>query len=866
MRFGFFACISLLGTFAVAQDNPFAALQPRSVGPVTMGGRTSDIEVVNSDPRIYYLATAGGGVWKTINGGITFNVVFDKGGSVSMGSVSVCQGKPDVVFIGTGEVSSRNSVAWGDGVYKSVDAGKTWTHVGLRDTKHIGKVIVHPNDPNTVVVGALGHLWGPNKERGVYRSTDGGKTWQNTLFIDENTGIVDMAANPKNPNELLAAAWQRRRKAYNFEGGGAGSGLYKSTDGGKSWRKISKGLPQGPLGRIGLSYFEANPKVVIATVERPPIGDLKNPGETPVASGGIFKSVDGGESWKRLSILNPRAFYFSVPRQDPVDENRIYIPGVSLAYSDDGGKSFRTADASFHSDVHDFWIDPRDNNHVLVATDGGLYQSRDRCEVWEMLDRMPIGQFYDVHFDMRKPYWVYGGLQDNGSWGSPTQTVRNGIGPWDAVNLSGGDGFHVQVDPEDFNWVFSESQGGSLQRTFQRTGNGRFARPTAPRGETYRFNWSSPILLSPHSSKTVYFGGNRLFRSTDRGVNWAPISPDLTTNDREKQKVGLNSVSPEATSAENHCTIITISESPMTPGLIYVGTDDGLVQVTSDNGATWTDVTKNIPDLPANTWCSRVTASGHVANRVYATFDGHRNNDYKAHVYVSEDKGATWKKLSSAMPENESCYVITEGLDNPNLLFVGTEMGLWISTDRGEKWTKFKNEGFPTVAVHDAEIHPRERDLILATHGRSIYTMDISVLEDMTDENMRDDVFVAAPQNVYLLGRTNSDADAVAHPMIPNTAGQARIFFWTKSAPKEKPTVRIERADGSSVTLLTAEIKAGIQSVVWRVSAGRGGGGRGGGGAANNGSGDYRIVLTVDGKTYITSIRVEDIAEKAQGG
>lgn len=828
------------------------SLNPRNVGPTTMGGRVADLAVYEKEPRIFYVATASGGLWRTDNGGMTFRVVFDKENTVSLGAAAVDQNNPDVVYAGTGEGNSRNSTAWGDGVYKTTDGGRTWTNIGLKDTHHISRIRIHPKDPNTVFVGALGRLWGPNPERGLYKTTDGGKTWRQVIKVDDRTGVIDVAIDPSNPNNMLAATYERMRYAWNYVSGGKGSAIWKSTDGGNTWKKITRGLPdKGEMGRIGFDYFRKNPKVVIATIEHsyhdPAITRQFNRNNSLA---GTYKSTDGGESWTKVNNLNPRPFYFSEPTYDPSDEKRIYQPAVNLHYSDDGGLNWRVMQTSVHVDHHAMWINPNDSNHLIIGQDGGVGQSRDRGATWEHLNYMPLGQYYAVTYDMRKPYYVYGGLQDNGSWGGPTQTTRGGVAHFDWYGVGGGDGFHVQVDPNDWTTLYSESQGGRISRLDQSgaTPNRGITPPRrSPDGQNYRFNWSTPIVLSPHNSKTLFVGANVLFKSVNRGDNWKVISPDLTTNDPAKQRPGEGSVTPENTGAEVHCTIITISESPRKEGLIWVGTDDGNVQLTQDGGVTWTNVTANIPGLPKNTWCSRVTASQYEEGRCYATFDGHRSNDFNPYVYVTEDYGKTWKKLNAGLPVGDTAYVIKEGEKNPDLLFLGTEVSLWVSLDRGENWSRFRNN-FPTVSVHDVVIHPRELDLIIGTHGRSIWILYIAPLEEMTKENLAKDVVLTKPQNIYFFGRVSGGSWEGDRTWVsPNTQPGTQIAYYMKDAASGDVKLTISDPAGGNPVTLNATNRKGLNVIPWN--------GRIRGRVTE---GDYRVTLTVGDKEYHTSVRIED--------
>lgn len=827
-------------------------LPPRNIGPTTMGGRIADIAIYEKEPRIFYVGTASGGVWKTENGGLSMTQVFYKEGSPNIGAVAVSPSDPNIVYVATGEGNSRNSTGWGDGVYKSTDGGQTWAHIGLRECRHFTRLRIDPRNNDVVYAAGMGDLWGYNPDRGVYKTTDGGKTWTKSLYVNEKTGIADLVMNPKNPNELIAGAWEKLRKAYDFTSGGPGSAMYKTTNGGKTWRKITRGIPApGILGRIGLDYYRKNPKIVIATIEH------RDPA-TNTRAGGFFRSTDGGESWTRQSTQNPRPFYFSIPRHDPSDENRVYVPGVQTLVSDDQGKTFRNFPESVHVDHHAYWIDPNDSNHLIIGEDGGVAQTRDKGRTWQHINTMPIGQFYGIAFDFRKPYWVFGGLQDNGTWASPTQTLGGGPTNFDTFTFVGGDGFHAQVDPEDWTTVYGESQGGALQRTDLKTGASRSIRPNAgntlPRpaeGERWRFNWSSPIIISPHNAKTIYFGGNRLFRSVNRGDRWEAISPDLTTNDPSKLTPGRNSASPENTGAENHCTIITIGESPARRGTIWVGTDDGQVQVTQNDGVNWSNVTFNIPDLPANTWCSRVTPSRYEVGRCYATFDGHRDNDYKTYVYVTEDFGKTWAKINGNLPANDSSYVIKEGLRNPDLLFLGTEFGLYISLDRGKSWEKYRVANFHTIPVHDLAIHPRDGDLVVGTHGRSIWTIPVSALEELTAENLKKDAIMCKPAPIYFFGMTNGkqwDGDGVFQS--PNTQPGTHLCYYLRTEPKE---VRITVSDieGRTVFERDGEKKVGLNVFYWSArSRGR-----------QLAAGDLRVTLRVDGKDYVSSVKVEDVTD-----
>jgi photosystem II stability/assembly factor-like uncharacterized protein len=853
----YFAGVALLACFASPAFGQSDAWQPilenlvaRNVGPTTMGGRITDLAVYEKDSRIFYVASASGGLFKTENAGGSFTCVFEREGSISLGATAVSATDPNVVWVGTGENTSRNSVAWGDGVYRSTDGGKTWKNMGLVETRHISKIVIDPRNSDVVYVAALGRLWGSNPERGVYKTTDGGKTWTQILKVDEATGAVDLALNPANPSELLASMWQRVRMPYDFISGGPGSGLYKTTNGGKTWRKITKGIPEGPLGRIGFDYLRSNPKKVVATIEyRPdPKKEPNRPRDGGVVKnygGGTFLSTDGGDSFEMINALNPRPFYFSLPRIDPNDDKTIYVPADNLHVSVDGGKKFSVQNNSVHPDYHAFWINPKDSNHILIGGDGGIFQSRDKGKTWIHNNGMPLGQFYAAAVDNRRPYWIYGGLQDNSCWGVPTQTSYGSINYFHSVPLGGGDGFYCAVDPTDWRTVYSESQGGAVVRTDLSTGASRFIRP---RGDGLRFNWSTPFFISPHNPRTLYLGANRLFKTVNRGDAWQPVSPDLTTNNPEKNKAGQKSVTPEDTGAERHCTITTASESPLKAGLLWVGTDDGQVQVSQNDGATWKNVTDSLPGLPKNTWCSRIVASKWVEGRAYATFDGHRGNDFKPYVYVTEDFGQTWTSLAAGLADYDSVYVIREGEKNDDLLYLGSEMSLRVSLDRGKNWTRFRSGGFPTVAVHDLVVHPKELDLVIATHGRSLWTLDVSGLEQLTDSARKDPVALLTPQDVLILGRIGGsqwDGDSYS---VPNSQPGTRVMFYLAAAAKDTPKIVISDASGKRTQTLTGVTnKAGLNVVQWS--------GRVEGTLV---PGDYRITLTVDGKEFTSSVKVVD--------
>jgi photosystem II stability/assembly factor-like uncharacterized protein len=785
-------------------------LKWRCIGPANMGGRIDDFAVVESAPHIIYAGTASGGVWKTTNNGVTWEPIFDDQPTSTIGDVTISPSNPDIVWVGTGEANNRQSSSWGDGVYKSTDGGETWKNMGLTDTHHIGRIVIHPTNPDVVYVAALGHLWGPNKERGLFKTTDGGKTWINTKFIDGNTGFVDVAMDPENPNTLYAAAYQRRRRGWGFNGGGPGSGLYKTTDGGETWIRLTSGLPEGDMGRIGIDLYRSNPSIVYAIIESRP--------------GGVFRSEDKGLSWRRMSNTNPRPMYYSQIRIDPTNDQRIWVLGASMYFSEDGGIKFNQSYVrGVHGDHHAMWINPKNSSHMVLGSDGGIYFSYDRGKTWDFVNTLPIGQFYEVGFDMRKPYYIYGGLQDNGSWGGPSSTwYRLGITNEDWFRIGGGDGFYTQVDPTDYNTIYAESQTGNLFRFDLRTGESKSIRPQLENeDESYQFNWNSPIFISPHDSKTIYYGGNKLFRSKDRGDTWEEASGDLTTQ-QDREKLPLMGVLPDRKTLSRHDgisyfgDITTISESPIKKGLLYVGTDDGNLQVSRDGGQTWKNVISKVPGVPKYTYVTRVVASRFEEGTAYATLDGHRNDDFKAYVFMTADYGESWKDISGNLADGGVINVIREHHRNPNLLFVGTERGAYFSIDRGMSWVKFKG-GFPLVPVDDIAVHPRENDLIFGTHGRSIWVLDdITPLEQLTKEALASpaclfDIRKATIYSPYYHKGNLGHKFFVA----PNPPFGAMISYYLKEEAKDSIEIIIQDSAGQKIRELKGSRNEGINRITW---------------------------------------------------
>jgi len=691
-----------------------AGLEARAIGPAVMSGRISALDGIAGPPATIYVGSAGGGVWKSTDAGVTFRPVFDDQ-TQSIGAIAIDPTNTQRVWVGTGESWVRNSVSVGTGVYRTTDGGERWERMGLAASERIARIIVHPRHGDTVFVCATGHLWDASDERGVYKTADGGKTWQRILFVDRDTGCSDLAMDPQDPRILYAGMWQYRRRPDFFASGGPGSGLFKSTDGGATWRPLTRGLPTGDKGRIAVAVAPSRTSVVYAVVE--------------AARTAFYRSEDLGESWTEVNASNTaqaRPFYFATVIVDPTDFNRVYKPGFTLGISSDGGRSFSsflTSGGSVHGDHHALWINPGNPHELVLGTDGGVYISPDRGNHWRHVRSLPVSQFYEVSYDMDFPYNVYGGLQDNGTWMGPSQSA-GGVENRDWSNIGFGDGFHAFPDPVDADIAYVESQGGSLVRVRRSTGEVKEIKPYARAAEPpLRFNWNTPIHMSPTQPGTMYFGGQFLFRSRDRGDSWERLSPDLSTNDPAKQRQAESGgLTVDNTTAENHTTIYTISESPKNPAVIWVGTDDGNLQVTRNGGDTWTSVAANVPGLPRGTWVSHVEASRFAESTAYAAFDGHMTGDMQPHVYRTTDLGASWTSLVTEELEGYA-HVVKEDLENQELLFVGTEFGLFLSLDGGRQWARFSGN-LPRVAVRDLAIHPREQDLIIATHGRGIYILD----------------------------------------------------------------------------------------------------------------------------------------------
>lgn len=712
----------------------FKGIKARSIGPANMSGRIGAIEAVSLDPRIIYVGGAAGGVWKSVDGGLTWKPIFDDQPVASIGAIAVYQKNPNIVWVGTGEAAPRNSVSVGRGVYRSLDGGKTWQFMGLEKTERISDIIIHPDNPDVVLVGALGATWGDSQERGVYKTIDGGRTWKKVLYVNEKTGVADMAVDPSDPNHIIVAMWEYRRYPWFFVSGGPGSGIYVTRDGGETWAKLSEknGLPSGELGRCGIAFATNKPEIVYALIEA-----KKN---------GFYRSTDGGETWTLVNSeadIHNRPFYYSRVFVNPVNENIVYLCQTQLRVSEDGGKTFRplTTFNQAHSDFHAMWISP-DGETLIVGNDGGVVISHNRGQTWRFVENLPLGQFYHINYDLQIPYNVYGGLQDNGTWVGPAYVLtERAIYQYHWKNVGGGDGFDAAPDPEKPGCGYGMSQGGNLYYFEINTGTTRTAVPTESEVK-HRFNWNAGFAVDPFHPSTIYLGSQFVHRSRDKGRTWEIISPDLTTNDLEKQKQSESGgLTLDVSNAENYCTILSIAPSPVKEGVIWVGTDDGNVQLTRDGGKTWELVSRALttgkkPLVPAGAAVPHIKPSHFDEATAYVIFDDHMRSNFTPYLFVTRDYGKTWKSLVT--PEIEGyCRAIEEDPVKKDLLFLGTEFGLYVSLNGGQNWFKWTS-GFPTCPVYDLAVHPRENDLVVATHGRSIYIIDdISPLRELTDEVLK---------------------------------------------------------------------------------------------------------------------------------
>lgn len=843
-----------------------SGLGARNIGSAAMSGRIAAVDGAWEGSRLtLYVGSASGGVWKSTNGGTTYKPVFDKQAVQSIGAVTIDPKNPKTVWVGTGEAWTRNSVSIGDGVYKSTDGGDNWTNVGLKDSERISKILVDPSDTNTVYVCATGKLWSDSDERGVYKTTDGGRSWTKVLKgANASTGCSMMSMDKSNPKTIFAGMWDFRRKGWTFRSGGenetapSGSGLFKSTDGGATWTELNeqsaKGLPAKPWGRVAVAVAPSKPNVVYAFVE------------AVMPKNGLYRSDDGGQTWSlldRSQMMIWRPFYFANLIVDPKDENKLFKAGGSLIYSADGGKSFSNVAGGAHGDFHDVWIDPANTSYVITGDDGGLWYSYDGANRWWKAENLPVSQFYHVSVDMDVPYHVYGGLQDNSSWVGDS-AFPGGITNSRWENMYGGDGFWMFADPTDADYIYAESQGGNIGRVNRKTHETRAIQPLAQYNEKdLRYNWNTPIHVS--KTGTLYIGSQFLFRSKDHGQTWERISPDLTTNDPQKQKQEESGgVSVDNSSAETHTTIYSIVESPKNPNLIWAGTDDGNLQLTRDGGKTWTNVVGNIQGLPKNAWVSYIDAGHFDEGTAYATFDLHTFGDMSPYVYKTMNFGKTWTQIVAPNSSVKGyAHVVKEDLVNKDLLFVGTEMGLWISLDGGQQWAQYKGGDFPNVAVRDLAIHPRDNDLVIATHGRGIWIVDdITPLRALTTDAMsKEIVFLQAQPAQQRIqaggGWVNGDAAFVGD----NPPDEAVITYYQKKRHIFGDLkIEVFDANNQSLGTIPASKRRGLNRVRWsmRMPAPKVPAAAGIAGGATTGPrvlpGTYTVKMTKDKNVYKTPL------------
>lgn len=1004
-----FASLGAQGAAAPVRDsaminrstNPLlASFRFRSIGPASMGGRVDDIEVAPSDPSTIYVGFATGGVFKSDNNGTTFLPVFETYGAASIGDIAIHPANPNIVYVGTGEANNRQTTTYGDGIYKSTDGGKTFANIGLRETQSIARIVIDPKSPETIYVASPGHLFGPSADGGIYKSTDGGRNWSKIKYVDENTGFTDIVLDPSNARVVYAASYQRRRTGCCFNGGGSGSALWKSENGGQSWKQITgSGLPTATLGRIGIDVSRSNPNVVYAQIEvtaaetpapapaegaaggagrgaanfdwcnnagpgrgfgggrggaAAPADSNRTPPALETTRSGVYRSDDRGRTWHAVSNCNGRPIYFSQIRVDPSNDKNVYVAGVHMSKSNDGGKSFLSLDAAggffnMGEDQHAIWIDPRNGNHILRGTDAGMMVSYDQGKTWEYVRTMATALAYWVSADFGHPYWVYTGMQDNDSWAGASATRgRTGIAGQDWFHLTGGDGFQTAVDPTDFNTIYSESQDGNVSRTDLRAGRSQSIRPVAPAatvtsagrpangsssdacvdgrigggrggaaaggagagggrggaatpnvinaqaGDSYRFNWNTPIQLSPHDPNTIWLGGNRLFKSTNRGDRWM-ASADLTKQvDRCTVTVmGVPGTQQQLSKNDGvtaYSTITAISESPVLAGVVWAGTDDGNLQVSRDGGVTFANVAANLPGLPKGAlegasayWIARVEASHFDAATAYVAVDGHRSDDQKPYVFVTHDYGRTFQSIASNLPVQGNLQVVREDPKNPRVLYAGTELGVFVSLDAGAHWERFMNN-LPVVRTDDILIHPRDGDMIIATHGRSLWIADdVTPLQQFTPqvEAQEAHLFDVRPAVAYLFDyRTDTDVGGDKRFEGENAPRGTAISYYLKAGAPGDVKLSIVDPQGRTVCTSTAPSKAGINRVQWTLATpmlAQQAGGRGGnaaqgptdtsctstaarGAGAPLAAGIYTAKLTVNGKEYSKPVTVlEDV-------
>jgi photosystem II stability/assembly factor-like uncharacterized protein len=818
----------------------------RNLGPFRAGSWVADIAIPDTPQKAHlytmYVAVRYGGLWKTTNNGTTFSLMFPGESTSSMGCVSVAPSNENIVWLGTGDASQVRVSMPGDGVYRSLDGGKTWQKMGLPDSHHIARIVIHPTNADIVYVAAMGHLWSPNEERGVFKTLDGGKTWRKVLYVNDRTGVIDLVVNRRQPDTLYAATYEVQRYPWRLVEGGAGTGIQKTTDGGKTWTRLAGGLPQGPVGRIGLDIYQKNPNILYAVLEnlakRPPTEEERKQDEVRkiaprdrLVGGEVYRTDDGGRTWRKMNaakddVSNKAGYSFNQIRVDQNDDKGIILNQDSLLSSEDGGKTWqgltwnsRNLFANAFGDFRTMWIDPQNSDRMILGSDGGVHVSYDGGKTCDHYANIPGGEYYAVTVDMDDPYRIYGGLQDHDSWRGPVSGWSGRVNASDWVTVGDNDGMYNQVDPTDSRWVYNTFQWGGHYRLDQRTYTRKSIVPTRPAGQPpLRFNWTPPIRLSPHNSQILYTGAQVLFRSLDRGDHWEEISPDLTTNDASK-------ISPPGSTVQ-YCTITTISESPVKAGVIWVGADDGKVQVTQNHGATWTDVTPKIAAAggPADFWVTRVLASAYDPGTAYVTKSGHRFDKYEPLLFKTTDFGATWTALQASLPAGHPVNVIAEDPKDKDILFAGTMGGVYVTLDGGRAWTPLKGN-MPVVSVTDMVIHPRENDLIAATYGRGLWVANIAWLREAKAGALGEDVHFFTVQPVTqpaegALGNYEMYGDRQL--FVPNEDG-ARFVYYLREAPAGKVTLTVTSAAGQTMRTLEAGAKAGLNVVEWNVRAGRAG-------------------------------------------
>ncbi len=854
----------------------------RALGPYRAGSWVTSFAVPDAPARDHlytlYVGTRNGGVWKTVNNGTTFEPIFDGQPKLSIGDVAVAPSDSNIVWVGTGEAYCARSSNSGDGVWKSGDAGKTWTHMGLGDSHHIARILIHPTNPDVAYVAAMGHLFSPNVERGLFKTTDGGKSWQKVLYVNDKIGAVDLVMVQSAPDVLYAAMYDKVRLPWHYELGGPESAIYKTTDAGKTWARLGGGLPTGRIGRIGLDVYQKEPNILYAVVEngnrRPATAQEaeqdKRRGVAPAprtVGNEVYRTDDGGKSWRKVNAgyeaaLNKAPYSFNQLRLDQNDTETVYITGQSLASTNDGGKTWKglgwPSDGVMPRAFGDWrvmWVDPLDSNRLIFGSDGGVNISYDRGKTSHHAYNLPLTEFYAVGVDMEDPYNIYGGLQDHDSWKGPSNGWAGEITLTDWVTVGGGDGMYNCVDPTDSRWLYNNREMGTMWRLDQKTGVQTSIMPQRPAGAPpLRFNWTPPIALSPHNPAIVYTGAQVVFRSLDRGDHWQEASPDLTTNDDAKQH-GEGFIS--------YCTLTTLAESPVAPGVIWTGADDGKVQVTRDGGATWSDRTAKLAAAggPANFWVSRVLPSPHAAGTAFVAKTGWRLDDYRTSIHKTTDFGETWTSIAGDLPAGKPVNVVVQDRKNPDLLFAGTEWGLYVSFDGGKKWWPFM-ANMPSVKVTDVVIHPRENDLVVATYGRGVYVTDITPLQEMTAAVLDEDVhlFDVEPKTQRVTGGIgNYQLLGDSHLFTPNEPNAVVVNYYLKA--KAVGTVKVTVADpyGAVLAELTGKGEAGLNTVSWGMRAQRPGQqpgrfrGMGGGLVA---PGEYVITLDAGGKTLAKKTRI----------